>query len=75
VARSSAWICASVSTRSSCAIFASSAFSRLRMVLEVVARHTQRTPAGDIGSPRRFTASATRNWPQAGCSMAMAMRQ
>jgi hypothetical protein len=45
------------------------------MVLEVVARHTQRTPAGDIGSPRRFTASATRNWPQAGCSMAMAMRQ
>ncbi len=25
-----------------------------------------------MDKPRRFTASATRTWPQAGCSMAMA---
>ena len=28
--------------------------------------HTQRTPAGEIDRPRRFSISETRTWPQAG---------
>src|SRR6516165_6259041 len=34
--------------------------------------HTQRTPAGEIDRPRRFSISETRTWPQAGCSVAIA---
>ena len=33
-------------------------------------RHTQRTPAGEIDRPCRLSASDTRTWPQAGCSIA-----
>jgi Putative transposase len=32
--------------------------------------HTQRTPAGEIDSPRRLSAAETRTWPQADCSIA-----
>jgi hypothetical protein len=53
----------------SCAALASSAFSRC--FIEVKRCHTQRTPAGKIDSPRRFSASETRTWPQAGCSIAI----
>ena len=31
--------------------------------------HTQRTPAGEIDRPCRFSISETRTWPQAGCSI------
>ena len=36
--------------------------------------HTHRTPAGEIDRPRPLSASATRIWPQAGCSIAIYYR-
>ena len=33
---------------------------------------THRTPAGETVKPRFFSSLATRIWPKAGCSMAMA---
>ena len=44
-------------------------FKRLQAVLhrgQIVTFHTQRTPAGEIDRPRRFSASNTRTCPQAG---------
>ena len=44
-------------------------FERLETMLhrgEIVTFHTQRTPAGEIDRPRRFSASNTRTCPQAG---------
>src|SRR6516225_11590362 len=53
----------------SCAALASSAFSRCFIDVKSWRCHTHRTPAGEIDSPRRFSASETRTWPQAGCSI------
>src|SRR6516225_640743 len=39
---------------------------------QVVALPDAAHPAGEIDNPRRFTASDTRTWPQAGCSIASA---
>jgi hypothetical protein len=50
-------------------------FERLQAVLhrgQIVTFHTQRTPAGEIDRPRRFSASDTPTCPQAGCSIATA---
>ena len=49
---------------------ASSAFRRSFIEVRSWRCHTQRTPAGEIDRPRRFSASETRTWPQAGCSIA-----
>src|SRR6516162_2541523 len=54
----------------SCATLASSALRRCFIEVRSWRCHTQRTPAGEIDNPRRFSASATRTWPQAGCSIA-----
>ena len=62
--------CASVSTRPSWALLASSALSRLVMVSSSWRCHTQRTPAGDTASPRFLSSLATRTCPKAGCSIA-----
>src|ERR1700757_1853510 len=48
----------------SCATLASSAFRRSFIEVRSWRCHTQRTPAGEIDRPRRFSASAMRTWPQ-----------
>src|ERR1700739_2531359 len=53
----------------SCATLASSALRRCFIEVRSWRCHTQRTPAGEIDKPRRFSASDTRTWPQAGCSL------
>src|SRR5262249_38198504 len=50
--------CASVSTRPSCALLASSALSRLFIVSRSWRSHTQRTPAGETVSPRILSCNA-----------------
>src|SRR5437868_710316 len=55
----------------SCAALASSALRRCFIEVRSWRCHTQRTPAGEIDNPRRFSASETRTWPQAGCSIAI----
>src|SRR5215467_13833746 len=55
----------------SCATLASSAFKRSFIDVRSWRCHTQRTPAGEIDRPRCFTASDTRTWPQAGCSISV----
>src|SRR5207237_8119302 len=55
----------------SCAALASSALRRCFIEVRSWRCHTQRTPAGEIDNPRRFSASDTRTWPQAGCSIAI----
>src|SRR5215470_11584427 len=54
----------------SCATLASSALRRCFIEVRSCRCHTQRTPAGEIDSPRRFSISETRTWPQAGCPIA-----
>src|ERR1700758_2433317 len=54
--------CASVSTRPSWALLASSALSRLFMVSRSWRSHTQRTPAGETVSPRFLSSLATKGW-------------
>src|SRR5437660_12572672 len=71
LAFSSAVICASVNRMPSCAALASSALRRCFIEVRSWRCHTQRTPAGEIDNPRRFSASETRTWPQAGCSIAI----
>ena len=44
----------------------------LRDGLELVPLNTQRTPAGEMASPRLRSSLATRTWPKAGCSTASA---
>src|SRR5215469_13587516 len=56
----------------SCATLASSALRRCLIEVRSWRCHTQRTPAGEIDRPRRFSISETRTWPQAGCSVAIA---
>src|SRR5215468_6986101 len=72
LAFSRAVICASVNRMPSCATLASSALSRCLIEVRSWRCHTQRTPAGEIDRPCRFSASETRTWPQAGCSIAIA---
>src|SRR4029453_18268155 len=60
----------SVSRMPSCAALASSALRRSFIDVRSWRCQTQRTPAGEIDNPRRFSASETRTWPQAGCSIA-----
>src|SRR6516162_4153514 len=48
----------------SCATLASSALRRCFIEVRSWRCHTQRTPAGEIDNPRRFSASATRTWPR-----------
>ena len=55
----------------SCAALASSALRRRFIEVRSWRCQTQRTPAGEIDNPRRFSASETRTWPQAGCSIAI----
>ena len=55
--------CASVSTKPSWALLASSALSRFFMVSKSWRSHTQRTPAGETVSPRLRSSLATRTWP------------
>src|SRR5262249_27628072 len=50
--------CASVSTRPSCALLASSALGRLFIVSRSWRSHTQRTPAGETVSPRILSCNA-----------------
>src|SRR5215471_7892591 len=54
------------------ATLASSALRRCFIEVRSWRCQTQRTPAGEIDNPRRFSASDTRTWPQAGCSIANA---
>ena len=70
MAFSSAMTCASVSTRPSWALLASSALSRFFMVSRSCRCHTQRTPAGETVSPRFLSSLATRTRPKADCSTA-----
>src|SRR6516225_8904782 len=56
----------------SCATLASSALRRCLIEVRSWRCHTQRTPAGEIDRPCRFSISETRTWPQAGCSIAIA---
>src|SRR5512138_2148354 len=56
----------------SCAALAPSALRRCFIEVRSWRCHTQRTPAGEIDNPRRFSASKTRTWSQAGCSIAIA---
>ena len=60
---SSATTCASVSTRPSWALLASSALSRLFMVSRSWRSQTQRTPAGETVSPRFLNSLAMPTWP------------
>src|SRR6516165_1166994 len=60
LAFSSATTCASVSTRPSWALLASSALSRFFIVSRLWHSHTQRTPAGETVSPRCLSSLATR---------------
>src|SRR5260221_9494030 len=55
----------------SCAALASSAFRRCFIAVRSWRCQTQRTPAGEIDRPRRLSASETRTWPHAGCSIAI----
>jgi hypothetical protein len=45
------------------AALASSALRRCFIEVRSWRCHTQRTPAGEIDRPRRFSASETRTWP------------
>ena len=65
VGKSSAVICASVNRMPSCATLASSSLRRCFIEVRSGRCHTQRTPAGEIDRPRRFSASDTRTCPQA----------
>src|SRR5215813_11098410 len=56
----------------SCATLASSALRRCLIEVRSWRCHTQRTPAGEIDRPCRFSISETQTWPQAGCSIAIA---
>src|SRR6476646_5278842 len=55
-----------------CAILDSKAFSRCFMVVRSWRCQTQRTPAGEIDRPCLASSLATRSWPQAGWSTAIA---
>jgi hypothetical protein len=55
----------------SCAALASSALRRRFIEVGSWRCRTQRTPAGEIDRPRRFSASDTCTWPQAGCPIAI----
>ena len=72
MAFSSAATCASLRIRPSCAILASSAFSRFLVFSRSWRCHTQRTPKGETDRPRFFNSFDTRTWPQVGCSSAIA---
>src|SRR6188472_3234284 len=60
------------SADSTCSWTDTKAFSRCFMVVRSWRCQTQRTPAGEIDRPRLASSLATRSWPQAGWSTAIA---